>query len=138
MTDEKLENNETLEKKERVLTVKDPKYVAPVRAKIDEELKKVSNFTDEELSIMGWSSKYKAYSLIMRYGEKGVEDKFREQNWWQKEMKKLAKSKKKDKEDKKLLREQKKEEKRAKKEAKKAEREARKAEKKARKEKKED
>ncbi|HON55998.1 MAG TPA: hypothetical protein PLJ38_03175 [bacterium] len=82
MTDEKLENNETLEKKERVLTVKDPKYVAPVRAKIDEELKKVSNFTDDELAIMGWSSKYKAHSLIVKYGEKGVEDEFRNYEWF--------------------------------------------------------
>ena len=56
-------------KKKRVKKGKMPK-----REDIKKELVKVSDFTPEEVEIMGWSSTYKAYSLIVRYKEKGVED----------------------------------------------------------------
>ncbi|HOK40490.1 MAG TPA: hypothetical protein PLD27_05565 [bacterium] len=113
----------------------------PPREKIKEELKKVSNFTDDELEILDWSSTYKAYSLIVRYGQKGVEEEFRNQRWFQKELKRLLKKKEKesgkDKEKKKLEKEQKKEERKRRKEEKKKEREERKREKEERKKEKE-
>jgi len=113
----------------------------PPREKIKEELKKVSNFTDDELEILDWSSTYKAYSLIVRYGQKGVEEEFRNQRWFQKELKRLLKKKEKesgkDKEKKKLEKEQKKEERKRRKEEKKREREERKREKEERKKEKE-
>ena len=65
----------------------------PERKNIKKELSKVSNFTEEEMSIMGWSSLYKAYSLIVRYGKKGVEDEFRKYPWFEKEMKIIMKQK---------------------------------------------
>lgn len=58
----------------------------PPRIKIRQELKKVSEFTEKEISIMWWSSLYKAYSLIVRYGQKGVEDEFRKEEWFQNAM----------------------------------------------------
>ncbi|HOK39662.1 MAG TPA: hypothetical protein PLD27_01290 [bacterium] len=61
----------------------------PPRKTIRQELMKVSNFTEEELSIMYWSSLYKAYSLIVRYEQKNVEDYFRAQPWFQEAIKEL-------------------------------------------------
>ncbi len=72
---------------EQELQVKDPNYVAPPREQIREELKKVSNFTDAELSIMYWSSMYKAHSLIVKYGQQGVEEKFRQTDWFKEALK---------------------------------------------------
>jgi len=67
----------------------------PPRKTIRQELMKVSNFTEEELSIMYWSSLYKAYSLIVRYEQKNVEDYFRAQPWFQEAIKELRNKRKK-------------------------------------------
>ncbi|HPG31966.1 MAG TPA: hypothetical protein PKY81_02555 [bacterium] len=75
------------EKKELVLK-NDVKM--PPRTKIREALKKVSNFSEAEISILYWSSLYKAYSLIVRYEQKGVEDEFRSYDWFQNAMKSFA------------------------------------------------
>ncbi|HOK40946.1 MAG TPA: hypothetical protein PLD27_07910 [bacterium] len=65
----------------------------PPRAEIKAELAKVSNFTEDELAILNWSSMYKAYSLIVRYGEKGVEDNFRKEEWFQTALKEYLEKK---------------------------------------------
>jgi len=65
------------------------KFVAPARTRIRKALLKVSNFTEPEIAVLNYSSCYKAYSLIVRYGEKGVEDDFRKKAWFQEELKKL-------------------------------------------------
>ncbi len=57
-------------------------YKAPKRERIHKELKKVSNFTEDEMAIMGWSSLYKAHSLIVKYGQTGVEESFRKLAWF--------------------------------------------------------
>lgn len=108
----------------------------PKREDIKEELMKVSNFTEDELSILDWSSMYKAYSLIVRYGQKGVEEQFRSQKWFEKTMKKVAKEKKRkgddgkdDKKKKKGEKKERKEEKRRRREEKKKRREEKKREK---------
>jgi len=67
----------------------------PPRSSIRKELKKVSNFTDDEIAILYWSSLYKAYSLIVRYEQQGVEDEFRKQEWFQEALKEYT-SKKRD------------------------------------------
>jgi len=106
------------------------KIIMPPRAEIKEALKKISNFTDDELSIMGWSSCYKAYSLMVRYGQTGVEEEFRKNNWFQKELKKIEierkKAEKKDKTKKREQKEAKKQEKEERRIAKELERENRK------------
>ncbi|HPN31579.1 MAG TPA: hypothetical protein PKY81_11530 [bacterium] len=124
---------------------KKKKIIMPKRSEIKEELKKISNFTDEEMSIMGWSSLYKAYSLMIRYGQKGVEDEFRKLQWFGKEMKIKEKERKREekknkkkgkdgksdsKDDKKLKKEREREERKKRKEDKKLEKEKKKAEKK--------
>ena len=80
-----IEKNDS-EKKELVLK-NDVKM--PPRTKIREALKKVSNFSEEEISILYWSSLYKAYSLIVRYEQKGVEEEFRSYDWFQNAMKSI-------------------------------------------------
>ncbi|HPP86574.1 MAG TPA: hypothetical protein PLM75_01770 [bacterium] len=86
-----------MQKKESILECKDlvlkNDIKMPPRTKIRQELKKVSNFTDEEISIMWWSSLYKAYSLIVRYELTGVEDAFRQEEWFQNALKKENKEK---------------------------------------------
>jgi hypothetical protein len=64
------------------LKVVDKNYSAPVRKDIRRELMKVSNFTLKEISIMGWSSLYKAHSLIVKYGQTDVEEDFRSKDWF--------------------------------------------------------
>lgn len=59
----------------------------PPRKSIKKELLKVSNFTEEEVEVMYWSSLYKAYSLIVRYEQKGIEDEFRSKDWFKKALK---------------------------------------------------
>ena len=119
---------------------KKKKIIMPKRSEIKEELKKISNFTDEEMSIMGWSSLYKAYSLMVRYGQKGVEDEFRKLQWFGKEMKiKEKERKREEKKNKKKSKDGKsdsKDEKKLKKEREREERKKRKEEKKLEKEKK--
>lgn len=102
---------------------KNMKKKLPNRKKIKDELLKVSNFSEEEVAVLNWSSTYKAYSLIVRYGEKNVEDEFRNQDWFKEAVveeteareKEASKSKKKTKEDKKSKKELKKLEKEEKK-----------------------
>ncbi|HPG30962.1 MAG TPA: hypothetical protein PKY81_14650 [bacterium] len=72
---------------EKKLEAVKPDYVAPERANIREELKKVSNFTDDELAVLNWSSLYKSHSLIVKYGQTGVEEGFRKEEWFQNEVK---------------------------------------------------
>lgn len=55
--------------------VKEVKY--PSSDKLKEELLKVSNFTEEELTNMSMTDIYKAYNLIVRCGQKSVEDEIR-------------------------------------------------------------
>ncbi len=62
----------------------------PPRSIIRQELLKVSNFTEAEVSILWWSSLYKAYSLIVRYEQKGVEEEFRNLDWFQSALKKAV------------------------------------------------
>ncbi len=113
---------------EKLKIVKDIEM--PNRKRIKDELKKISNFTEDELSIMGWSSMYKAYSLMIRYGQKGVEDGFRKEPWFDKEMKiKLKEKEREEKKNKKKGKDSAKPDKDVKKEAKKQERENRRAEK---------
>ncbi|MBP7653467.1 hypothetical protein KA977_08595 [Candidatus Dependentiae bacterium] len=78
---------------DKKLEVKKTDYVAPDRVNIREELKKVSNFNDDELAILNWSSLYKCHSLIVKYGEQGIEEDFRKQEWFQKELKKYIENK---------------------------------------------
>ena len=54
----------------------------PRRKEIKKALSKISNFTEGELEVLYFSSFYKAYSLIVRYGQKGVEDAFRLEKWF--------------------------------------------------------
>jgi hypothetical protein len=61
-------------------------FVYPTRKKIDKELLKVSDFTEQEISILNWSSKYKAYGDIVRYNKKNVEQEFRNKDWFKKAM----------------------------------------------------
>lgn len=132
---------------EKLELVKDVEM--PKRKDIKKELSKVSNFTEEEMSIMGWSSLYKAYSLIIRYGKKGVEDEFRKYPWFEKEMKIIMKQKSRDekknkrksddsKDDKKSLKEEKKRERVEKRKARKKEKEDKRAAKKEKRERKKD
>lgn len=88
--DEKKEVSSFDEKFKNLVLKNDVKM--PVREKIRAELMKVSNFTEEEVSIMYWSSLYKAYSLIVRYEQQGVEDEFRKLDWFQKAMSDIKKN----------------------------------------------
>ena len=54
----------------------------PRRKEIRKALGKISNFTEDEMEVLYFSSFYKAYSLIVRYGQKGVEDAFRLEKWF--------------------------------------------------------
>ncbi|MBP7654486.1 hypothetical protein KA977_13755 [Candidatus Dependentiae bacterium] len=136
--------SEEIDKESDTKLEKKKKIDMPKREKIKEELKKISNFTDEEMSIMGWSSLYKAYSLIARYGQTGVEEEFRKLQWFGKEMKQIEKNRKREekknkgkdkagksssKEDKKNKKEKVREERKSKKEQKKLEKEKKRAEK---------
>ena len=58
-------------------------YIAPKRNTIHKELKRVSKFKDDELGVLNWSSLYKAHSLIVKYGQTGVEEIFRKEKWFQ-------------------------------------------------------
>lgn len=81
MTDN-LEEKKTNVSKEELKPVID-NYIAPKRNRIHIELKKVSNFKEDELSVLNWSSLYKAHSLIIKYGQTGVEEMFRKEKWFQ-------------------------------------------------------
>ena len=59
----------------------------PPRTEIREALAEVSDFTPEEIGILYYSSMYKAYSLIVRYGKKGVEEEFRREKWFREALK---------------------------------------------------
>jgi len=69
------------EVKEKELVLKNDVKMPP-RSSIRQELIKVSQFTEDEVSILYWSSLYKAYSLIVRYQQEGVEEEFRRQAWF--------------------------------------------------------
>jgi len=105
---------------------KEVKY--PPSDKLKEELLKVSNFTEEELANMSMTDIYKAYNLIVRCGQKSVEDEIRKSIASRRSCGYNESANYKD------TKFQKKEEKRRNKELKRLEKEARKQEKKLRKE----
>lgn len=82
-TDEELDMRAIAEeKKSEMEKNKKEDFVFPPRSEIKEALMKVSNFTADEIEIMSWSTMYKSYSLIERYGQKGVEDEIRSEEWF--------------------------------------------------------
>ncbi|MGM0442287.1 MAG: hypothetical protein ACQEQC_07700 [Elusimicrobiota bacterium] len=60
------------------------KFKYPDRNKIRKELCRSSDFTEEEVEILNYNSLYNAYGRIVRYNEKGVEEKYRNKDWFKK------------------------------------------------------
>lgn len=77
---------EELEKKKK----KD--FSFPPRIEIKEALSKVSNFTELEMQVLSWSTMYKCYSLMERYGQEGVEDEIRAEGWMEEAIEEFKKT----------------------------------------------
>jgi hypothetical protein len=81
------------EKKAEMEKNKKADFTFPPRTEIKEALMKVSNFTADEIEIMSWSTMYKSYSLIERYGQKGVEEEIRSEEWFKPALEEYLKNK---------------------------------------------